>query len=334
MITTIPTSSTYRAGSSPARANRMGHYEKVVVITRETQLEALVRRFNTRKQAQFYLQHSGQDFAPIELEHQRYQEALEVVRSVIPLGVKSQHIERSMIPQFTFGDDDFVITIGPDGLVVNTAKYLKHQPIMAINPDPDCIDGVLLPFTVKDIEQNMKSALQGGASLKAITMANASMNTGQELLAFNDLFVGPSSHISARYEIRQGERYEQQSSSGIIISTGAGSTGWLKSIFAGAVGVVNALGGQVTMPVQNGRFDWSDEQLVYAVREPWPSKASSAGMVFGTITRDRPLELTSNMAETGVIFSDGFEKDYLDFNAGHSVKIGLADHKAHLVMSR
>lgn len=331
MISSLSPSTT-RAGVRPAQPKRLGRYEKVVLITRETELEALIRRFNTKNQAKFYLEHAGQNFELIEQAHIQYIQTLEIVRKAIPSSVKSLSIERRLIPQYTFGDDDFVITIGPDGLVVNTAKYLQQQPILAINPDPDCIDGVLLPFTVEDIEKNIMRALQGDAVMKGITMAKASMNTGQELMAFNDLFVGPNSHISARYEIRQGERHERQSSSGIIISTGAGSTGWLKSIYAGAAGIVNALGGHVTMPENYGRFDWGEEQLVYAVREPWPSKSSDAGMTFGIITRDRPLELISNMADTGVIFSDGFENDYLGFNAGHSVTIGLADHKAQLVM--
>jgi NAD kinase len=44
----------------------------------------------------------------------------------------------------------------------------------------------------------------------------------QSLLAFNDLFVGRKTHISARYHLTHGRRSENQSSSGIIVSTGGG----------------------------------------------------------------------------------------------------------------
>lgn len=38
------------------------------------------------------------------------------------------------------------------------------------------------------------------------------------------------------------------------------------------------------------------------------------------------------MPENGVIFSDGVEDDYLQFNSGTSAVIGLADTKGKLVV--
>jgi hypothetical protein len=70
-------------------------------------------------------------------------------------------------------------------------------------------------------------------------MARATLGDGQSLLAFNDLLVGRKTHVSARYHlIMHGRRSEDQSSSGIIVSTDAGFTGWLSSVLNGAAGVV------------------------------------------------------------------------------------------------
>lgn len=318
--------------SAPARARRSSLYEHVIIVTRKTELEELTARFNTVAQAQFYLEHAGRDVTPIIEDHEQYKTVLDHVRNAIPAGVKSQLIDRDFVPQFTFGDDDIVITVGQDGLVVNTAKYLTHQPIIGVNPDPGKVEGVLLPFTVKKLLNRLSATLIGDASIRDVTMAKASLSDGQELLAFNDLFVGPRSHVSARYHIEQAGNGEDQSSSGIIISTGAGSTGWMKSIYAGAAGIIEALGGKVSMPEAGSRFDWDADHLVYAVREPWPSKTSRSTMVFGVITPDKPLTLNSYMAEHGVIFSDGIENDYVKFNAGHRATINVADHKARLVL--
>lgn len=328
MINTATTSSNIRAGKSPARRSV---YEHMIIVTRQTELEELTTRFNTVAQARFYLEHAGRDFAPIDKGHQQYHAVLDAVREAIPGGVKSQVIERQYLPQFTFGEDDLVVTIGPDGLVVNTAKYLHQQPILAVNPDPNKIEGVLLPFTTDKVIRNLPETLAGQSRIQAITMANARLNDGQELLAFNDLFIGPKSHTSARYRLEHGGRTEDQSSSGIIISTGAGSTGWLKSVYAGAAGVIKALGGKVQMPKDGGRFGWDEDYLIFTVREPWPSKTSKAKQVFGIITPDQPLVLTSYMADHGVIFSDGIENDYLKFNAGHTATINIADHKTRLI---
>lgn len=306
--------------------------EKVVIVTRKTQLEELVTRFNTVGQAKFYLEHAGQDFAPIEQTHAQYHAVLDGVRGLVPPSVKHQVIDRSFLPQFTFGENDLVVTVGPDGLVVNTAKYLDGQPILAVNPDPKRIEGVLLPFTARELWKPFTTSVYGDPTINRISMAETVLNDGQKLLAFNDFFVGVKSHVSARYRIEVGGQAEDQSSSGIIVSTGAGSTGWLRSIYTGAARVVEGLGGKVLPPPEAGRFPWDADQLIYAVREPWPSKATGASLVYGVITRAKPLVITSQMADNGIIFSDGVEADYLAFNAGFRATIRVAEKKANLIM--
>jgi hypothetical protein len=163
-------------------------------------------------------------------------------------------------------------------------------------------------------------------------MAQATLNDGQSLLAFNDLFIGVKSHLSARYRICLGQQAEQQSSSGIIVSTGAGSTGWLSSLFNMVNGMQAAFGGS-TVPLQSPALAWEADQLIFVVREPFLSKTSSASLVCGTITASTPLSLESQMPEGGVIFSDGVENDYLAFNAGSRATIGLSPRKTRLVIN-
>jgi hypothetical protein len=121
----------------------------------------------------------------------------------------------------------------------------------------------------------------------------------------NDLFIGPRSHTSARYTIRTGDRSESHSSSGIIVSTGLGSTGWLRSILAGATGIASALSGRAIKIDEKKAFAWDADYLYFSVREPWPSKTSSAEITFGKVTPRTPLVLVSQMPEDGVIFGDG-----------------------------
>jgi hypothetical protein len=115
------------------------------------------------------------------------------------------------------------------------------------------------------------------------------------------------------------------------VSTGAGSTGWLRSVYAGASAVAHGLGTDVHAD-GSGRFAWDADQLVFVVREPWPSKTTGASVVYGTVTRDQPLVIASRMAESGVIFSDGIEADYLAFTAGLTATIGISDKTASLIM--
>jgi len=307
-------------------------YENVIIVTRKTELDDLVARFNTLAQARFYLEQAGQSFERIEIAHEKHQQVLTRVRKAVPRGLKSQVIDRELVPRFTFGGADLVVTVGQDGLVSNTAKYLAGQPILAVNPDPERFDGVLLPFTADSVERQLNQTLYGTLHAKKVTLAKAELSDGQSLVAFNDFFIGARSHVSARYRIAIGERSETQSSSGIIVSTGAGSTGWLQSVYAGAAGVVEALGGKVIPPANGGRLNWDTDQLVYSVREPFPSIATQTSIVHGMFTDQTPLKVTSQMASNGIVFSDGVEADYLEFNSGAELTLSTAANKALLIV--
>jgi hypothetical protein len=310
-------------------------YEKLILVTRKTRLEGLIERFNTKGQAKFYIEHSGGDFELYELEHERYYAALGSLRKEISGLAKVQQIERAFLPNYLFSETDIVVTIGIDGLVVNTAKYLDGQPLIAVNPDPEIVDGLLLPFLPGNTAQAIRGVMKGCANLRSISMAEARLNDGQTLLAFNDFFVGVRSHTSARYTIKLGGREERQSSSGIIISTGVGSTGWLSSLVNMANGMFAGIGSFGADPplIPEPRFDWEADRLVFVVREPFVSKTSSANMVYGEITGHGVLELNSEIPDGGVIFSDGVEADYLAFNAGSIATIGLAQKRVCLVVN-
>jgi NAD kinase len=309
-------------------------YEKIILVTRKTRLEGLVERFNTKGQAKFYLEHSGDNFEFYEHEHETYYAAVNHLRAAFQGLLKFQELERGFLPNYMFSDSDIVITVGIDGLVVNTAKYLNGQPLIAVNPDPAHIDGILLPFTVQQAAQAVHRVLKDQVQVRLITMAEARLNDGQSLVAFNDLFIGVRSHVSARYSIQIGQQEEHHSSSGIIVSTGVGSTGWLSSLFNMANGMAIGFSDEVhtNQPIPPVKLNWEAEQLVFVVREPFTSKTSGASVVCGRITPDLPLVLRSEMPEGGVIFSDGVESDFLTFNAGSSATIGIAPRKTNLVV--
>ena len=304
-------------------------FEKIVLVTRKTRLEELIERFNTQAQAKFYIEHAGGDFSAYVLEHEAYRRSLEEVRRAIETGLKIQVMDRTLVPTYVFSKSDLIVTLGQDGLVANAAKYVGGQPILAVNPDAERFDGILLPFQSPGLRPNLERTLAGKARVRAVTLAEARLKDGQRLLAFNDLFIGAGTHVSARYRIRYGDRRENHSSSGIIVSTGAGSTGWLSSIFNETSGILAFLGGA---PVKAVRMEWEEERLLFVVREPFVSRHSQAAIVAGAILPDAPLALESQMPVGGVIFSDGIEADHLDFNSGAIANIRIAPEKANLVV--
>lgn len=300
--------------------------EKVILITRRTHFAELVAQYNTEAQAEFVVNSRGDNFEEYRLEHHRYLESLQQVEAGLQGLARVQTLDREYLANFIFGQKDIIVVVGQDGLVANTLKYLNGHPVVAINPEPRRYDGVLLPFQVADSATVVNDVIHNRYESKTITMAKAKLNDGQELLAVNDFFIGPRLQTSARYEITFGDKSEAQSSSGIIVSTGLGSTGWMKSVLAGAQGVVGkAQDTHLSM-------EWDSDYLQFAVREPFPSQTTGVEIVFGKVDNQRPLTVASRMPSNGVIFSDGMVEDIVEFNSGASVQIACSARKGILVV--
>lgn len=303
---------------------------KVVLVTRRTRLEELVARHHTLAQARFYIEHLGADFADYVKENAAYAQSLDVAVAALQAWGRYQIVERSYLPNFVFAADDIVVALGQDGLVANTMKYLDGQPLVGLNPEPARWDGMLLPFQPKDLQAVLREVSADRRQARAVTMAEALLSDGQRLRAVNDLFIGPRTHSSALYEIALGERSEFQSSSGVIVATGLGSTAWLKSVVTGSLGIAQAM--KASRSVDYRPQPWDTDRLTFVVREPFPSKTSRSDLVYGSVTAQQPLLLRSRMPDNGVIFSDGMEADHLRFTAGMEARITLSSTRGQLVV--
>ncbi len=309
---------------------------KVVLVTRKTRLEDLIAKYLTVAQARFYVEHLGADFSDYQREHDVYLAQQHRALQALEQWGRYQVIERSFLPNFIFGPSDIVVALGQDGVVANTMKYLDGHPLIGLNPDARRYDGILLPFGAGDLPALLREVASDKRPFKSVTMAKATLANGQVLHAVNDLFIGARSHVSALYEIRAGERSETQSSSGLIVSTGLGSTAWFKSIVTGSLAIAGALSRQVDgasySPLPYSPKPWDSSELQFAVREPFPSRTSQTNLVYGRLTTSQSLSVRSLMPENGVIFSDGIEADRLDFNSGTEAQITVAERVGRLVV--
>lgn len=327
--------------------------ERLTVITRPTRLAGLLHRWGTRGQAKYRFkankaaalaragrleeaatlqkQADDSDFELLQNEDVVYRDAVSRLTRDLDFGVPVQVIDLSLMPNYDFSMSTAVVVLGQDGLVANAAKYVGDAPIIGVNPDPTRFDGVLLPFQLEDARNAIKTVLAGKGRIRNATLAEVKLQDGQQLLAFNDFFVGMRSHVSARYKITVERRTESHSSSGVLISTGAGSTGWMSSVFNMAAGIA-AEQDRDRERIVPPRLNLDDSLLLWAVREPFVSRTSQAGLVCGTLKASAVMVIESMTPENGVIFSDGIEADALEFNAGTIATIGVASRKARLVV--
>ncbi|MGH1366586.1 MAG: sugar kinase [Calditrichia bacterium] len=299
---------------------------RFVLVIRKTRLDEQILRYNTISQTRFYLTQMGIDFDDYLIEHKTYHLALDTTIACLKKFGRVQLVDRHFLPNFMFGEDDIVFTLGQDGLAANTLKYLDQQRLVGLNPDPKRWEGCLLPFTPADLSKVLNEIIQQKRPIREVSMANATLNNGQTLHAVNDFFIGQQTHASARYTLKFGGKQEYQSSSGILVSTGLGSTGWLSSVVAGSDRLNK---GQSGIALQD--MKWDSRYLYFVVREPYPYGGCGTTLTFGKINPSKPLGIESGMPGNGVIFSDGIENDFLEFNSGMSVTITLAAKRGRMV---
>lgn len=290
---------------------------RAVIVTRETEYELLLARHATREAVRFHLQSRGQDLGAVEARHHAQLDAVQKVRATLPRSWRQASTKRSELDRFLFAPGDVIAAIGQDGLIANVAKYLHGQPVVGVNPDPTTIDGILARISPRDAADALSAAAAGEARVEERTMVEARLDTGETLLALNEIFVGHRSHQSAIYDLRHGQNAERQSSSGLIVSTGTGATGWARSIMKATHEEV--------------KIEPCKPEAIYFVREPWPSRTTSTRLVIGRVKPNFPVEVISRM-ENGVVFADGIEKDFLRLDWGTRVAVRPADRALSLVM--
>ncbi len=323
----------------------------IALVTQPTRLDGLIERWSTKSAAKFRFGRfrdqerelrlgtlaatstevesadAEADFRRYEYEDEGYRELVKRLREELAFEYPVVVVEKQHLPNFMFLRALAVVVLGQDGLVANTAKYAAELPIIGVNPDPQRNDGVLLPFAPSMARLAVRNALEKKLKTRRVTLAEVRLNDGQQMLAFNDFFIGRAGHASARYTLRCGAEAEPQSSSGILVSTGAGSTGWMSSVFNMTAAIACKHGTQLPQPQP---INWEERRLDWVVREPFISKHSSANLVCGTLQERDELVVESLMPERGVIFSDGIEEDFLEFNSGTIARICVAHHRARL----
>lgn len=289
---------------------------RVVLVTRPTELTELLNRHGTLGQAQFFLEQRNQSLDGVERRHALQSEALAEVERQIPTEYRRSRIQRADLDRWLFEPDDIVVVVGQDGLVSNVAKYLDEQVVIGVNPNPAAVAGVLVRHRAEQLGAQLQMLSEGHAAIERRTMVQATLDDGQRIAALNEVFVGVAGHQSARYEIGVAGEHEVQSSSGLVIGTGTGSTGWCASLW------------------RDRRPPWNlptieSNELAWFVREAWPSGTTGSDLTGGLLAEKAELTVTST-SDRLVVFGDGIETDHLDVRWGQTITVSTATRTLRL----
>jgi len=149
-------------------------------------------------------------------------------------------------------------------------------------------------------------------------MVTAVTDDGQELTALNEIYLGQPTHQTARYSLRVPDgQTEAQASSGLIVATGTGGTGWSRSAWL-------ERHSSLTLPTP------AEARLAWFVREAWPSPATGTALTEGSLAASEALEVTAESDQL-VLFGDGVESDTVPLTWGQTARLRISARSLRLL---
>ena len=201
-----------------------------------------------------------------------------------------------------------VVSVGGDGTFLQASRSIGRTPILGVNSDPQRSEAVFCAANRKTFPGLCRLALQGRLPELRLFRLRIALN-GEELAhrALNDvLVVHDDPATMSRYRLHIGGREEFQKSSGLWVSTAAGSSS-----------AVLASGGR--------RLPWSARRFQYRPREIYRGRLSRCRLTGGILAPPARLRVTWLMRR-GSAFVDGpHVKMPLRFADRLDIRLSLAD---------
>lgn len=277
-----------------------------------------------------------QDYRDIVSAHDRHHRTLNQLGETLRIrGLTIRHAN-PRLNQPTFEDASLVISVGGDGTVLSTTRATPFNvPLLPLRSAPSS-DGVLCRYDYDEIDKLARDVTDQRYQVVEWTLLKLRYRNQTEV-ALNDILIGAEKSMKvARFSVDCHGRTEEQRSSGLVISTGAGSTGWYKNIKkqhlkTGFASIDNTLS-----PV----YDWAAQHFFTFApgrREAWFTNRellSETGVRCsqGTLTDGDVMHITSRMNVNGIISVDGDDEERLfDFPRGATATIELADQTLSVV---
>lgn len=295
---------------------------RAVLVERPSEYDELLARHATHEQVRFFLERRERSLEEVLERHATLAATHRAVLGAVPADWRTATVRRGDLDRFLFEPGDVVLALGQDGLVANVAKYLSGQPVVGIDTDPGRNPGVLVRHRPAAARRLLPHAALPAARADELTMVEAVADDTQRLTALNEIYLGAPGHRTARYRLAldgRGATAESQASSGVLIGTGTGATGWIRSVWQ-----ERPEPGRPALPGP------TEDRLLWYVREAWPSPGTGTSLVAGELAARGRLSLTVE-SEHLVAFGDGMEDDALDLTWGQTVRVGVCADRLRLV---
>lgn len=257
-------------------------------------------------------------------------------------GIRFKLVVGDEIPRDLARESDLVVTLGGDNYFQHLSHFIDRQPILGINSDPETSNGVLTHFTADGFKEFLPRLKGGSFDVEKWCRLQTKIN-GQILptLSVSEIYLGAyKSTDMSRYILELPEswgttRVEEQKSSGLIIATEAGETGWYDAAARYTTahedrdttiwwtpGTYKMLGG--VHPNSGNRY------ASFIAREPYVSNPFKGYLYHkGVIYSREKLKITWLAHGRGLVSIDA--RDEYELTRGDKVEIGISNKPLRVI---
>ena len=270
-------------------AYKKSRYEQLVIDQHDESIKELIAQQDV-------------SVARLLTSHDNHTRSLETILEELT----RQNLSFDAVPrgQSTRPEDDYelVIIVGGDGTLLDLSHRILSTPVLAINSDPSASVGYFCAGTAADfatlLEKTLDKKLKSTQLGRFCATINHDTRTPPVLNEILICHANPAAVSS--YFFRVDDYEEAQRSSGIWLSTPAGSTAAIRSA------------GGMVMPLGNNTIQ-------FVVREPYMTSKSNFRQLKGVRPFGATIEVISKM-QGGRIYVDGPHIEY-PFQTGDRIRL-------------
>lgn len=201
--------------------------------------------------------------------------------------------DRDKLKRSQFEKRGLIIAVGGDGTFLRAAQFVDREIIFGVNSDIKNKEGFFTEADKRNFEEKLGKILNHRVEIKKLPRLEAYIN-GKKIgaLALNEFYIGPrKGYHGAKYIIQINGKKERHKSSGILVTTPAGSYAWAKAAYRNI------------MPLDSKNFQ-------FVAREPYEGKVfRNYRLKHGILKKGGKIKIISKMLD-GVIVADSVGKEY------------------------
>ncbi|MBI3035355.1 NAD(+)/NADH kinase [Candidatus Woesearchaeota archaeon] len=230
----------------------------------------------------------------------------EVVKALKKHEISYTLANRDKLKKSHFKNKDLVIAVGGDGTFLRAAHFIDKQLLFGVNSDIKEKEGFFMGADKHDFQRKFGKIAGNKFKIRKLPRLEAYINNKKiDTLALNEFFIGArKSYHAAKYTIQIGSRKEMHKSSGILVTTPAGSYAWARSCCG------------KTLPLDSKKYQ-------FVVREPYEGNVfKNYRFKHGLLTRSQKISVISEMLD-GILIADSVSREYR-FKNGSKATIALS----------